>query len=237
MDTNGIATEFATSAMRYVPSRWLSDLMGHCMSAEYSPHDGLVIIIRIAPAAAELTLTKVDDIADGDCVAPHQQINYTISYDFTGPGDTNVTIIDYLPVGVDYAASMPPGNYNPVDRTVTWDIGTVPPDGNGTFTLTCLVNYDADPCSIITNSCRLEGDSVPNKVAEVNTPVCYWAQTLNLPKLMISMTAIASFPTRKSIIQSVMNSQAQATLTSRLLTICPWRLTTIHHRPRVTITQ
>ena len=78
---------------------------------------------------------------------------------------------------IDYNSSSPAGDYNAVDRTVTWNIGTVPPDGSGTFTLKCLVNYVADPCGIFTNSCRITGDST-DEVAEVNTPVCYWNQII-----------------------------------------------------------
>jgi parallel beta-helix repeat protein len=127
--------------------------------------------------ASVLELTKSDDINEGDCVVPGQEINYTITYDFTGAGDTNVLLIDYLPVGVDYNSSLPEGDYNAVDRTVTWDIGTVPPDGTGAFTLTCLVNYDAEPCGIMTNSCEISGDSTQTS-AEVNTPVCFWNQII-----------------------------------------------------------
>jgi parallel beta-helix repeat protein len=127
--------------------------------------------------ASSLELTKLDDVNEGDCVVPDREINYTITYDFTGAGDTNILLIDYLPVGIDYNSSTPEGDYNAVDRSVTWDIGTVPTDGSGTFTLKGFVNNLADSCSVIINVCELSGDST-DEVAEVNTPVCFWNQII-----------------------------------------------------------
>ena len=127
--------------------------------------------------AGGLEFTKIDDVNDGDCVVPGREVNYTITYNYNGAGDTNVTIIDYLPVEIDYNSSSPAGDYNAVNRTVTWNIGTAPPNSNGTFMLKAIVNYAAEPCSVFTNSCRIEGTST-DKVAEVNTPVCYWNQII-----------------------------------------------------------
>ncbi len=124
-----------------------------------------------------LELTKTADVNQGDCVVPGSEINYTITCDYTGPGDTNALLIDYLPVGVDYNSSTPEGDYNEFDGTVTWNIGTAPADGSGTFSLSCIVNYSAEPCSIITNICELIGDST-DEIAEVNTPVCFWNQII-----------------------------------------------------------
>jgi parallel beta-helix repeat protein len=131
----------------------------------------------IFPLSA-LEIIKIDDINDDDCVVPDREINYTITYNYRGAGDTNVTIIDYLPVAIDYNSSSPGGDYNAISKTVTWNIGTVPPDGSGTLTVKGFVNYRAEPCGVFTNSCRIEGDSMTDEVAEVNTPVCYWNQII-----------------------------------------------------------
>ena len=117
-------------------------------------------------------LFKDDNIPGGDCVLSGSPITYTIAYDFNGPGDSNVVITDFLPIEVDYSSS-PDGNYNAAERTVTWDIGTVPPDGNGTVTLAVYANDRALPCGVITNRCEIKG-YLMDKVFEMNTPVCAW---------------------------------------------------------------
>ena len=129
--------------------------------------------ICVESAGGWLNFTKSDDVNNGDCVLPGREINYTITYDFNGTGDTNVTLVDYLPVEVDYNSSSPEGNYDSVMRTVTWNIGTVPSDGNGTFTISGQVNNLAEPCNVFTNACRIAGDTIYMD-AEVNTPVCAW---------------------------------------------------------------
>jgi len=135
-----------------------------------------VVTIGTAPQS-EITFTKTSNINEGDCVVPDQEIDYSINYTYIGAGDTNVTITDYLPVEVDYNSSSPSGVYNAIDRTVTWNIGTIPPDGNGTLTVKCFVNYSAEPCGVFTNTCLISGDST-DAVAEVNTAVCYWNQII-----------------------------------------------------------
>jgi hypothetical protein len=120
-------------------------------------------------------LTKDDDIPDGNCVLPEDNIHYTISYDANGHSDTNVLIIDHLPDEVDYNSSEPEGDYNAYERSVTWNIGTVTPESNGIFTIAVNANELAEPCGVIRNFCEIEGDSTYN-FAEINppTPVCFW---------------------------------------------------------------
>ncbi|MGB7582757.1 MAG: right-handed parallel beta-helix repeat-containing protein, partial [Sedimentisphaerales bacterium] len=118
-------------------------------------------------------LNKVADVNNGDCVLPGREITYTITYNSNCTGDTNVALIDYLPVEVDYNSSSPEGDYDPAARTVTWNIGTVPLDSNGTFLLKVNVNNLAEPCGVITNTCELGGDHTYG-LAEENTPVCAW---------------------------------------------------------------
>jgi len=122
---------------------------------------------------AHFLLTKDDNIPEGNCVLPDDYITYTISYDANGHSDSNVMIVDRLPQEVDYNSSSPLGNYNEVERTVSWNLPTVLPDDNGTFTLTVQVNELAEPLGTITNLCEIEGDSTYN-VVEINTPVCAW---------------------------------------------------------------
>jgi len=119
------------------------------------------------------TLTKQDDIPDGNSVLPGQLITYTISYDSNNHSDTEVNIVDIMPYQVDYNSSSPEGNYNDSDRTITWNIGEVSPGSNGTFTLIVKVNELAEPCSVFTNHCQLEGQ-LSRCFTECNTPVGAW---------------------------------------------------------------
>ena len=122
---------------------------------------------------AHFLLTKDDDIPDGNCVVPDVYITYTIFYDANGHSDSNVAIVDHLPQEVDYNSSSPLGNYNEVERTVSWNLLTVSPDDYNTFTLTVRVNVLAEPFGTIINLCEIEGDSTYN-VVEINTPICAW---------------------------------------------------------------
>lgn len=125
-----------------------------------------------------IALSKNDDINESDCVFPGKEINYTITYDYNGPGDTNVILIDYLPIEVNYVYFDPntgwwDQNYNPGDHTYIWNIGNTLSDFNGTFMLHVYVNNLAEPNGIIKNGCEIIGDSI-NKTYEINTPVCIW---------------------------------------------------------------
>ena len=119
-----------------------------------------------------LKIDKTDDVNDSNCVLPGQNITYTIHYDANGHGDSSVMIIDYLPDEVEPNDPLDP-NYDAVSRTYIWDIGTIPPDGNGTVTLTVQVNNLAEPCGVITNLCKIEGDH-SRSYTETSTSVCAW---------------------------------------------------------------
>jgi hypothetical protein len=120
------------------------------------------------------TLTKVDNIPNGNCVGPGDYITYNICYDANGYGDTNVVIIDYLPGGVNYISSDPCGAYNPVSHTVTWDIN-FPPDACGCIKLVVQVNTMASSGGIIANRCEIKGDCIDIDEYE-GTPACCWME-------------------------------------------------------------
>jgi hypothetical protein len=134
---------------------------------------GIIVRGDVEYKPAHFLLTKDDNIPDVNCVLPDNYITYTIFYDANGHSDSNVIIVDHLPPEVDYNSSSPLGDYNAVERTVSWNLWTVLPDDNGTFTLTVQVNQLAEPLGTITNLCEIEGDSTYN-VVEINTPVCAW---------------------------------------------------------------
>jgi uncharacterized repeat protein (TIGR01451 family) len=133
-----------------------------------------------AEVPISIRLTKTSEIqgSDPNCAYPGDEITYTITYDANGHSDTNVMIIDYLPVDVTYDYIDPntgeqDQNYNPADHTYTWNIGAVSPGDYNTFTLTVQVNASVEPGMVITNRCEMVGDLTYNS-AETKTPVCCW---------------------------------------------------------------
>jgi parallel beta-helix repeat protein len=120
-----------------------------------------------------LSLEKVTDVNEGDCVLPGREITYTINYSPAVPENNNMRIIDYLPVEADYNSSSPVGDYNATTRTITWTIGSISSGDRGIIKIDTQVNNLAEPCTVFTNRCELRGDLIYN-VSEVNTPVCVW---------------------------------------------------------------
>ncbi len=126
-----------------------------------------------------LTLTKVDDVNEGNCVSPGQKITYTISYSYPDdpnfPDIDNAIIIDDLPADVNFiSASGDRGySYDPNSHTVIWPIGTVSPGDANCVTLTVKLKYP-EPGGTITNHCELKSGEEVYARAYENTPVCCW---------------------------------------------------------------
>jgi hypothetical protein len=123
-----------------------------------------------------ISLTKLDDVNDGDCVGSGRQITYTIDYNYpkdSNIGDINdVNIIDHLPPEVNFISDSNGGVYSSGSRTVTWSIGTLHPGDKGSVTLTVEVN-SPEPGDTITNECVIKsGEQVLNSAYEY-TPVCW----------------------------------------------------------------
>lgn len=107
-----------------------------------------------------LNLSKNDGIEEYDdpnCVPAGGTITYDICYDNNNVFDaTNVTIVDTLPVEVDFISASDGGVYNPGTHTVTWTIGTLPA---GTPTdcvqLVVQIKPGTPVGSVIDNSCQI----------------------------------------------------------------------------------
>ena len=119
------------------------------------------------------TLTKKDDVPEGGCVAPDANITYSICYAANGYGDTNVVITDSLPPEVNFVWASNGGDYNPGSHTVTWDIGTLGPNGSNCLILTVKVNENVVPCEMITNCCEMGGDCLHDIMACEDTRGCW----------------------------------------------------------------
>jgi len=126
-------------------------------------------------------LTKVDDVNDGDCVGPGDEINYRIDYynPITDPCDpryvgtvNDVDIIDYLPNEVDFNSASGPNCVQPDSNTVIWHIGTLHPGDAGFVTLKVNVRPCVEPSSKITNCCRIKSGDEVLSIARECTHVC-----------------------------------------------------------------
>jgi hypothetical protein len=133
------------------------------------------IVIMLGPIVPPVKLTKVDDVNDGNCVKPGDEINYRIDYNY--PKEPNignivdVNIIDYLPNEVDPNNLFDP-NYNPSDHTYTWHIETLHPGDSGFVTLKVNVKPCIEPGWTIRNKCEIKsGGKIINTVYE-DTLVC-----------------------------------------------------------------
>lgn len=70
-------------------------------------------------------------------------MTYTITIaNPTLSGLSNVELFDYLPLGVAYVSSNPPGAYNPENHTVSWSIGELGPRESRTFEVTVRLHED-----------------------------------------------------------------------------------------------
>jgi len=117
-------------------------------------------------------LTKVDDVNDGNCVGPGDEITYSICYAANGYPDSNVRITDSLPQSVEFISADSNGSYNPETHTVTWVIGTLDDDESSCVSLTVRVGRCLESCCEITNCCKMTGDCIQGITACENTPVC-----------------------------------------------------------------
>jgi len=143
------------------------EMWGDCISPVYADEN-----TPICPWQPTQTLTKVDDVNDGNCVGYGETITYYLYYDANGYGDTNVVITDFLPDEVNYISSDPNGSHDPNSNTVTWDIGYLPADACGCIKLVVQVNSMARPCSIIINRCDVTGDCIQGITAYESAPTC-----------------------------------------------------------------
>ncbi len=124
-----------------------------------------------------LNLAKNDTI-QGYGVYIGQTFTYEITYDNKDNafGVANVTAVDTLPAGLDFvseALNGVPGTgvYDPVEHTVTWDIGTLPAyDPGGLIELVVRVNQNAVGETTIYNYCTIESDQTPPTTVEGTDP-------------------------------------------------------------------
>ena len=146
-------------------------------------------VVTIGPAfdSTGLTFTKVDDYTSAECADIDDEITYTISWSNSGDNTFyDITIVDYLPVGVTYpdafpafdpntgAVGPPDENYSHDYHTYTWDVGDVEPNDTGSVTITVVVDEDAEPGMTITNVAEFLTGGISIASADETTNICCW---------------------------------------------------------------
>jgi uncharacterized repeat protein (TIGR01451 family) len=189
---NGLQySDINTIDVNSVERDWYADFADAIVNAQQvdgnwpdDPYGGTILATEWALLTLEkpllLTLEKTDDVNDGDCVGPGDEITYTIDYNnpITDPCNpryvgtvNNVNIIDHLPSEVDFNSASNGGVYNSGSHTVTWNIGTLHPGDGGSVMLKVNVKC-AQPGGTIRNECEIKsGGYIYNTVYEY-TPVC-----------------------------------------------------------------
>jgi len=132
-------------------------------------------------------IEKSDDVDDNECVSPQMgEITYTLCYDYqwdkvTDPDPCefdSLSIVDYLPQGVDFVSASDNGSYDSDTQTVTWTISLDPFDPN-CVNLTVRTNKSIIPGDDITNKAKISTTlTIDSKELdysdsyEIDTPVC-----------------------------------------------------------------
>ena len=133
--------------------------------------------------------TKTDDVADGSCISPNDEILYQICWvNDTSSIYSNSYIIDFLPSGVSYPAGferVDPNtmqiiprdtNYDPNTHTYVWPLDDIGLNDSGCVELEVVVNEKAEPGAILYNLAELWSDNSETLLARAKeyTNVCCW---------------------------------------------------------------
>jgi uncharacterized repeat protein (TIGR01451 family) len=121
-----------------------------------------------------LNFTKQDDLPDGVFTFIGDRLTYTLGYDNLSNAMpvTGVSIVDILPPQLDFVSASGGGVYEPVSRTVTWTIGSLPEgSAGGTLTLIVRVNSNAVPGVTIDNISRIRSTETGPATIHEYSPV------------------------------------------------------------------
>ncbi len=137
--------------------------------------------------APTITLSKTDGrttAQPGDALTYNLRITNSGSMTATG-----LVITDVLPIDVSYTlgSEVPPGSYNPAQRTLMWSLASLAPNG-GTYMLTVpvTVGLKAPNGTILTNTLQVKYENQAGWVYGVKTATD--TTTVGAPVLSISKT-------------------------------------------------
>ncbi len=139
------------------------------------------VLMNCALGESDLHITK--EMLDFDtCITPGDEIEYEIDFRAVEESHTNVVVIDYLPDELTFVSADPnTAVFDFMNNTVTWEIGTLEPSETSTvFSLTVMLNPQADPVSDVVNYVWIESDTSWAETSETN-PVCCWADIDSAP--------------------------------------------------------
>ena len=122
--------------------------------------------IAVANASVNPLRLAKNDIIQGVGVSVGSNFTYHITCDntFNPTLDVhNVTILDTLPIEVDFVSTTNGGVYDFATHTVLWDIGTIAAGATGpAIDLVVQVNQNAAPGMTIQNYVTINGDEIPS---------------------------------------------------------------------------
>ena len=121
---------------------------------------------------------------DGPAEAfPEETFSYQLTiHNIGGTVAQNVILTDTLPSEVTYVSSTPSGAYNAgPPETITWNLGTIGPDGSSIVTVTMKVKAGVANGTTITNTASVNWDSADQPVEATCETIVYTE-----PKLVIT---------------------------------------------------
>ncbi len=149
---------------------------GHGLTVEgYNGFDSYLYPGGAALAAinVDLVLTKDDQMED--CASIGSNITYKVCYQNKGDDPANnVVIVDTLAPEVDFVSASGGGVYDPVLRTVTWNVGTAPANMADPicFDVVVTVNNTATAGEEVINRATIDSEETDPTPVQVATPVC-----------------------------------------------------------------
>lgn len=110
----------------------------------------------VAAPLAGAPLFRLEKTASSDPVAAGATFTYTIRYENTGNAPaTGVTLVDTLPTSLAFQAASAGGVHNPLDHTVSWNLGSLAVGTGGFLTVTVKVAEDLAIDTLIVNTAQM----------------------------------------------------------------------------------
>ncbi|MCF7905539.1 MAG: DUF11 domain-containing protein, partial [Candidatus Marinimicrobia bacterium] len=120
-------------------------------------------IVRSAPTIAFTKTAPVE-------VLPGEQIEYVLDYANVGTDQaTGVSIVDTLDARVAFERVTGAGIYDPIEHTVSWELGTVAVGDTGSLHIVTIVDLDLENGASVGNRAWLTSNELEAIPAEVNT--------------------------------------------------------------------
>lgn len=138
-------------------------------------HDAIRINLKLLDFDAEDG--KSEDPNNLDCVQPGEEITYTLTWNNSDPNQLlfeDVYIINYLSENVSFVPSSetPDSNYNALDHSYIWYVGTIVPNDTGILTLTVKVNSNVEPGMILYNTAEIHSGKITLARNTESTLIC-----------------------------------------------------------------